>query len=126
MDYVVGPTLEQHVREHGALPEPELRRLLLLSLQALAVIHQRGDLHRDIKPSNLIVLPGARPLLIDFGAARAALGAKTQMLTVMLSPGYAPFERRASCSTVLNSKYDGYAATEPFSFNASVRAVRSL
>jgi serine/threonine protein kinase len=93
MDYVFGRTLEQLVRERGALPEGELRRLLLLTLQSLAVVHLRGYLHRDIKPSNIIVLADGRPLLIDFGAARQALGAKTQLLTVMLSPGFAPFEQ---------------------------------
>lgn len=93
MDYVFGRTLEQLVQERGALPEAELRRLLLLTLQSLAVVHLRGYLHRDIKPSNIIVLADGRPLLIDFGAARQALGAKTQLLTVMLSPGFAPFEQ---------------------------------
>jgi serine/threonine protein kinase len=93
MDYVLGRTLEQVVQERGALPEAELRQFLLLTLRSLAAVHLRGYLHRDIKPSNILVLPDGRPLLIDFGAARQALGARTQMLTVMLSPGFAPFEQ---------------------------------
>jgi len=74
MDYVVGRTLEEVVRERGALPEQELRKLWMLLLQSLAIVHQRGYLHRDIKPSNIIVLADGQPLL-------------------MLSPGYAPFEQ---------------------------------
>lgn len=93
MDYVVGRTLEEVVREQGWLPEDQLQRLLLALLRALQVVHARGYLHRDIKPSNILVLPDGSPLLIDFGAARQALGVKTQMLTVMLSPGFAPFEQ---------------------------------
>src|ERR1044071_881043 len=93
MDYVVGETLEAIARQRGGLPEPELRRLWISVLQSLAWVHERGYLHRDIKPSNIIVQADGRPLLIDFGAARHALGVETQMLTVMLSPGFAPFEQ---------------------------------
>jgi serine/threonine protein kinase len=37
---------------------------------ALLHIHERGFLHLDIKPGNIIVTPGGRPVLFDFGTAR--------------------------------------------------------
>ncbi|MFF7614680.1 serine/threonine-protein kinase [Streptomyces lavendulae] len=69
--YVPGPSLQQVVREHGALP---VRTVLLLMggvAEALQAIHGVGVVHRDLKPAN-VLLAADGPLVIDFGIARAA------------------------------------------------------
>jgi len=43
--------------------------LMLQLVRALEHAHGRGVLHRDLKPSNVMLTPGARVLLLDFGLA---------------------------------------------------------
>ncbi|MER7672315.1 serine/threonine-protein kinase [Kitasatospora sp. NPDC096128] len=69
--YVPGPSLQQVVREHGALP---VRTVLLLMggiAEALQAIHGVDVVHRDLKPANVLVAADG-PRVIDFGIARAA------------------------------------------------------
>ena len=62
---------------------------------ACSAVHAQGFLHRDIKPSNIIIRRDGVPVLIDFGAARQAMGERTRTLTGMLTPQYAPIEQYA-------------------------------
>lgn len=70
-EYVAGPSLEAHVREHGPLDARALRRLAVGLFRALVALGRAGLVHRDLKPSN-VLLTGGGPRLIDFGIARAA------------------------------------------------------
>jgi hypothetical protein len=95
MDYEEGESLQQHLKHAPLPPEDELRRLLLPLLDGLAAVHAANFLHRDIKPANIYIRSDGRPVLLDFGAARATGGA-TRSLTAVLTPGYAPLEQYSS------------------------------
>lgn len=96
MPYYRGPTLKQALRERSAPPdEAWLRALLAPLLDALEVIHGHQCFHRDIAPDNILMLEGGRPLLLDFGAARRAIGDMNQAFTVILKQNYAPIEQYA-------------------------------
>ena len=75
------------------LPPDDVRRLAEGLLLGLGAVHAQGFLHRDIKPSNIIIRRDGVPILIDFGAARQAMGDRTRTLTSVLTPQYAPIEQ---------------------------------
>lgn len=93
MDFVEGETLEAIIARDGPVPEDKLRALLGPLLDGLENIHEAGFLHRDIKPGNIFVRADGTPVLIDFGSARASLGAASKGMTAIVSGGYAPVEQ---------------------------------
>ena len=94
MEYAEGETLAEFLGRKGTLTEAELKEILYPLLNGLAEVHGEKILHRDIKPLNIVIrAEDDSPVLVDFGAARQAIGARTRSLTVMLTPGYAPFEQ---------------------------------
>jgi hypothetical protein len=96
MPYYRGPTLKQMLLARTERPdEVWLTALLAPLLDALESIHQDHCYHRDIAPDNILMLEEGRPLLLDFGAARRAVGEANQAFTVILKQNYAPIEQYA-------------------------------
>jgi len=97
MDYEKGESLYQMLRRGVQLDEAKLKAILMPLLDGLHAVHAAGFLHRDIKPGNIFVRETtSSPVLIDFGAARHAIGGATKSLTSVLTPGYAPLEQYSS------------------------------
>ena len=89
MELVVAPTLADVIGREGPLDNSRVAALGLQVLGALESAHAAGIVHRDVKPSNIMVLPGDRVKLADFGIARALDDPSlTQTGGVMGSPGY--------------------------------------
>jgi formylglycine-generating enzyme required for sulfatase activity len=94
MNYVEGVSLKELLAGGRTLPEAEIRLLLDPLLDGLAVVHEAGYLHRDLKPANIYIRTAdRRPVILDFGAAREALGRETQTLSSIVTPGYSPPEQ---------------------------------
>jgi serine/threonine protein kinase len=93
MDYEDGESLAERIKQHGTLSEKDVRALLVPVLSGLRAVHAKGIMHRDIKPSNIFLRKDGSPVLLDFGAARQALGEQTRTLTGIVTPGYGPFEQ---------------------------------
>jgi Protein kinase domain len=68
--FIAGPSLEQILGEHQALPLDSVRVLGAGVAEALGAIHAAGLIHRDLKPSNILLAEDG-PHVIDFGVARA-------------------------------------------------------
>jgi hypothetical protein len=98
-EYVPAPSLAEWVAAAGPLPRDALTALAAELCEGLQAVHRAGLAHRDVKPSN-VLLPRTRPLLIDFGIARAAEDSRhTRAGGVIGSPGYmAPEQATAGVS----------------------------
>jgi TPR repeat protein/serine/threonine protein kinase len=93
MEFLEGQPLDDMIAAHpGGLPEPVLAGLLRTLLPALAQVHGANLLHRDIKPANIFVRRNGRPVLLDFGAARARQTGGEQF-TQIYTETYAPIEQ---------------------------------
>lgn len=96
MEYLAGQSLEALLRANpGGLEAKLLDGILRRLLQALGSVHDAGLLHRDIKPANIHLRQDGRPVLIDFGATRAAGTSHTVTYTQIFSEAYAPIEQFA-------------------------------
>ena len=75
MSLIDGESLGARLAREGAWPIDHTVRLLREVADALAYAHARGVVHRDIKPDNILVdRASGRPMVTDFGIARAAAG----------------------------------------------------
>jgi len=97
MRFEEGDNLASLLDRRGTLPERDLLRIMLPILDGLELVHNAGFIHRDIKPDNIHIRADGSPVLLDFGSARHALG-KAHTLTILVAPGYAPFEQYYSSS----------------------------
>src|SRR6185503_12455917 len=109
MEYVDGPTLEQLLTDHGALPPHDAFALFVPMLAAVAAAHERGVWHRDLKPANVLLARtpvGWVPKVTDFGIAKLADdmstggGSKTRSGVSMGTPGYMAPEQVKDSATV--------------------------
>ncbi|MET8972700.1 serine/threonine-protein kinase [Streptomyces hydrogenans] len=69
MELVDGPSLDDVLKERGALEPLEAARIGAAVLEALAAAHDAGVLHRDVKPGNILLDRSGRTVLTDFGIA---------------------------------------------------------
>ncbi|WP_393058328.1 serine/threonine-protein kinase [Streptomyces sp. LN549] len=69
MERVHGESLASRLRREGAVPEQEAARIAIRVAEALAAAHAQHVLHRDVKPDNILLDPGGRVVLTDFGIA---------------------------------------------------------
>jgi serine/threonine protein kinase len=93
MEYLDGTTLDQYFNEAGPLDLSLALQLLVPVADALRACHAVGLVHRDISPDNIFLTSDQRVLVLDFGAARFAVGQQSTNLSVILKEGYAPFEQ---------------------------------
>ena len=87
MAFVEGESLGVRLKREGAWPIPQTVRVLRDVADALAYAHARGVVHRDIKPDNILIdRASGRPMVTDFGIARAA-AAETRLTATGVAVG---------------------------------------
>jgi serine/threonine protein kinase len=111
MPVLRGRTIKEVRAEMGGPPdEAWLRGVLMPLLGAIERLHSEGVYHRDIAPDNIQIEPDGRPVLLDFGAARRVLSDKTQSLTAILKPAYAPIEQYGEAGSVKQGPWTDFYA----------------
>jgi serine/threonine protein kinase len=85
MEYIEGPSLEDFIKSHGAMPWAQACQLICGVLEGVAAAHDQGIVHRDLKPSN-VLLSRQRdgvivPKVCDFGIAKLESEGKAKTRT---------------------------------------------
>ena len=109
LEYVEGDMLSDLLKSKGRFNEAGVRRMLDELLDGLDKVHRAGYIHRDIKPANIIFRRDGSAVLLDFGAARQAIGQRSQMITSILTPGYAPVEQYLNTADAMGAWSDLYS-----------------
>ena len=100
MEFCEGGCLSDRFSTEKPMTEAAVRDFLAPIMNGLQLVHDGGVLHRDIKPDNIMFRTDGTPILIDFGAARQAIGAKSRSITTIITPGYAPLEQYSAKGNV--------------------------
>ena len=96
MDYIEGISLNDKIKQDGALLEMEALELIKIIGSAIGYMHGKSMNHLDIKPANIMLRAADNaPILIDFGLSKQydSSGEQTSTTPVGISHGYAPIEQ---------------------------------
>ncbi|MFO0856668.1 MAG: serine/threonine-protein kinase [Phycisphaerales bacterium] len=111
MEFVDGVALDQWVPP-GTTPDEKRRELLRVFVQVCNAIHHahiNGVIHRDLKPDNVLVTKEGRPVVLDFGIAKAGTVHTTMTGDFAGTPAYASPEQAAGKGGQVDALTDVYS-----------------
>lgn len=109
MQFVEGQTLERILEQRQFIPAEETLEIARQVAEALKAAHEQNLIHRDIKPSNIMVEPGGRVRLMDFGLARS-FQSETRLTNTDTYLGTPEYSSPEQCVTAdLDARTDIYS-----------------
>lgn len=111
MEYVDGVPLDAW-KPPGDTPQARQRALLEVFVAVCNGIHNahlNGVIHRDLKPDNILVTGEGRPVVIDFGIARAGTLRLTMTGEFAGTPAYVSPEQASGRSEQIDALTDVYS-----------------
>ena len=111
MPYIEGETLRDKLRRETQLSIEQAVRIASEVADALDYAHRRGIIHRDIKPENILLHDG-RPMVADFGIARAvsaAAGGRMTETGISLGTPYYMSPEQATAEKEVTPRSDIYS-----------------
>ena len=113
MELIRGHSLLAEVERRGPMLAEVVACIGALLADALAVAHAAGIIHRDVKPANVMVGPGGRLLLADFGVARLETedSLVTKTGSVLGTPAYMSPEQASGDTATAKSDLYSLGAT---------------
>jgi serine/threonine protein kinase/tetratricopeptide (TPR) repeat protein len=92
MEYVEGETLRQRLKQ--PISTEEFFSIAIQCCEGLQAAHEKGIIHGDIKPDNIMIAPGNRVKILDFGVARRRWSSSpsdvTKTMETMVATGGTP------------------------------------
>jgi eukaryotic-like serine/threonine-protein kinase len=92
MEYIEGETLRHRLQ--GSISTDEFFAIATQCCEGLEAAHEKGIIHGDIKPENIMIAPGNRVKILDFGVARRAWSSSpdtaTKSMETMTASGGTP------------------------------------
>ncbi len=88
MEFIEGEELADVLKRQKVLERDKAVAIVGQVLDALDYAHAHNIVHRDIKPANIILLPGDRVKVADFGIARIDSTSMTAHGSVVGTPSY--------------------------------------
>ena len=92
MEYIEGETLRHRLQQ--PISTGEFFSIATQCCEGLQAAHEKGIIHGDIKPENIMLTPGNRVKILDFGVARRAWSANpndvTKSMETMTASGGTP------------------------------------
>jgi tetratricopeptide (TPR) repeat protein len=88
MPYLEGRDLASVLRDGDTLAVPRALHIARQIAEGLRAAHESGVVHRDLKPANVMLEPGDRATIMDFGIACPLTGEATRTATIIGTPEY--------------------------------------
>ena len=93
MEFLDGVNLNEYIHKNGVMEAKQTFEMMLPLMRSLEKMHKQNVIHRDISPDNIMYQDDGTLKLMDFGAARHFSQDESKSLSVVLKPGYAPYEQ---------------------------------